>query len=366
MPRREPARTEPARTEAVIEGIGGCLPPRSVDNDEIAERLDTSDGWIRSRTGIARRRSVDTGTATSDLAVAAGRAALKSARVDGADLVIVATTTPDHRCPSTAPDVAARIGLGEVPAFDLNAVCSGFVYALAVAAAQIRAGAYRRVLVIGADTYTTIVDPDDRVTAPIFGDGAGAVLIRRGEPGEPGAVVATELGSAGSGREAAIVPAGGSRTPDISDDRSRFLHLNGRQTYLEAVERMSAATRAVLARAGWETADLVAFVAHQANQRILDAVGERLGVSEPHRVTNIRNLGNTAAASIPLAMVHAADRQAVTPGSRTALAAFGGGLTWGAVALTWPAADPIMLDPAGDHGPAGEPSRSTEEKEKSS
>ena len=333
---------------AVVAGLGSCLPPDTVTNHDLAERLDTSDEWIRTRTGIAARRRADPGTTTADLAVAAGRAALLAAGSRAAELVVLATTTPDRRCPATAPEVAHRLGLGHAPAFDLSAVCSGFVYATAVADAVIRSGLYRSVLVIGAETYSRIIDPEDRDTAVIFGDGAGAVLFRRGAAAEPGAVHGVELGSDGGGSDLVAIAAGGSRLPDTSPDLPRdlrFFRMNGREVYRLAVRRMTASAHAVLDRVGWPAGQLDGFIGHQANQRILDAVAERLGVPAERTFGNIREVGNTAAASVPLALAHAVARRAAPVGGRTLLTAFGGGLTWGSIALTWPDVRPVELPP---------------------
>lgn len=334
---------------AVVTGLGSSLPPDTVSNHDLAARLDTSDAWIRSRTGIATRHIAEPGIATSDLAVAAGGAALSSAGERIAELVVLATTTPDRPCPATAPEVAHRLGLGHVPAFDLAAVCSGFVYASAVADAVIRSGLYRSVLVIGAETYSRIIDPEDRDTAVIFGDGAAAAFFRGGAAGEPGAVRAVELGSDGAGADLIAVASGGSRMPDTGADMPRdlrFFRMRGREVYRLAVRRMTASATAVLERAAWKAEDLDGFIGHQANQRILDAVAERLGVPAHARLGNIRAVGNTAAASIPLALADAAAHAAVPVGGRTLLTAFGGGLTWGTIALTWPDAHPVQLPPS--------------------
>src|SRR4051812_31465719 len=223
---------------AVICGLGASLPPRVVTNAMLAERLDTTDAWIHTRTGIRQRHVVDTGVATSDLAVEAGRRALHSAGVRDVDMVVLATTTPDHPCPATAPDVATRLGLGSVPAFDIAAVCSGFVYGLGVGAGAILGGLGDRVLVIGAEAFSTILNPEDRTTAPIFGDGAGAVVLRRGEASEPGALQRFDLGSDGELSELIAIPAGGSRQrssglPPDPDDR--FFRMQGRPVFKHAV-----------------------------------------------------------------------------------------------------------------------------------
>ncbi|PWI12609.1 3-oxoacyl-ACP synthase [Streptomyces sp. Act143] len=338
---------------AVIAGIGACLPPHVVDNDTIVVRgaLHTDDTWIRDRTGIARRRHAEPGTSTGDLAAGAGRAALASAGDLRPDMLLLATTTPDHPCPATAPSVAHRLGLGTVPAFDLSAVCSGFLYALATADALIRSGARTTVLVIGADTYTTIVDPTDRETAPIFGDGAGAVLLRPGTPDEPGALIAADLGADGSGSDLITVPHGGSRHPQHlppADPAARHFHMQGRTVYAHAVRHMTQSANSALQQAGWVPDTVRAFVGHQANQRILDSVADRLGIAPAHRFGNIRDLGNTAAASIPLVLADPAVHQAVPPGERSLLTAFGGGLTWASVALHWPAAVPATEAPPTD------------------
>ncbi|WP_328707612.1 beta-ketoacyl-ACP synthase III [Streptomyces mesophilus] len=332
----------------MISGMGGCLPSRVVDNDQLATELGVSDEWIRSRTGISTRRRVEPGMGTADLAVSAGLAALESADAREVGMVIVATTTPDRTCPSTAPEVAWRLGLGNTPAVDLNAACSGFVYALTMASAQIRSGEQDSILVIGADAFSTIVDPLDRNTAIVFGDGAGAVVVRHGDMDEPGAVLATHLGSDGSGSDFAAVAAGGSRMPRPDDTiprQLRYVDLNGRQIYLQAIRRMTASTLAVLERVDWTTDKLEALVAHQANQRILDAVGKKLGLPGHLLIGNIREVGNTAAGSVPLAMTDAASRGAVDAGARTVLTAFGAGLTWGAIALSWPDLRPVVHAP---------------------
>ena len=198
---------------AIICGIGYWLPTRIVSNAELCARLDTSEDWILSRTGISRRRRIQPGEATSDLAVEAGKAALKSAGGGPADAVVLATTTPDYRCPATAPEVASRLGLGGVAAFDVSAVCSGFLYGLATAAGFIAAGMAERVLLIAAEAFSTLLNPDDRTTQPIFGDGAGAVVLRRGQADEPGAIGPIVLGSDGDRSELITVKAGGSRRP---------------------------------------------------------------------------------------------------------------------------------------------------------
>ncbi|MFC9842598.1 beta-ketoacyl-ACP synthase 3 [Streptomyces sp. NPDC060223] len=340
----------PDDSTAVITGIGACLPEQVVDNDTVIARgaLHTDDTWIRTRTGITRRRHADPGTSTGDLSVGAGRAAIASAGDHRPDLLLLATSTPDHPCPATAPAIAHRLGLGTIPAFDLSAVCSGFLYALATATALVRSGTCSTPLVIGADTFTTIVDPGDRATAPIFGDGAAAVLLRPGARDAPGAILACDLGADGSGSDLITVPGGGSRHPrqlPPPGPDAHYFRMQGRTVYAHAVRRMTESSRAVLQQAGWPPGTLGAFIAHQANQRILDSVAERLDIAQDRRFGTIQETGNTAAASIPLVMADSTVHAAVAPGARTLLTAFGGGLTWASVALNWPAASPRTQAP---------------------
>ncbi|MFJ9123511.1 beta-ketoacyl-ACP synthase III [Streptomyces sp. NPDC102340] len=334
---------------AVLCGLGAWVPPTVVDNDQLARDLDTSDEWIRTRTGIARRRIAGPGLATSDLAAEAGRRALESARRTAAgagapgpqvDLVVLATSTPDQPCPATAPQVAHRLGLGTVAAFDVAAVCTGFIYALATAASMVVAGCARSALVIGADTFSTILDPADRTTRAIFGDGAGAVVLRAGEDTEPGALLAFDLHSDGAGHELITVPGGGARERSLRTDNeavwNRYFTMQGRAVFTEAVVHMSDSVRTVLDRTGWSSAQLDRLVAHQANLRILRAVGGQLDLDDRQVVTNLDEVGNTVAASIPLALADAASDGNLRPGHRVALTGFGGGVTWGSAALTWP------------------------------
>jgi len=325
---------------AVLTGVGSCLPPRAVPNAELAAGLDSSEEWIRSRTGIEQRYFADRGTATSDLAVAAGEQALKSAGVSTVDAVLVATTTPDRPCPATAPVVAARLGMRGTAAYDVSAVCTGFVYGLATAAGLISARVADRVLLIGAETFSTLLNPEDRSTAVIFGDGAGAVVLRSGDPAEPGALGPFDLGSDGEGEDLITVPAGGSRqrlsgAEPAPDDR--YFTMAGKEVFRHAVQRMTGSARTVLGRAGWRAQQVDHLVSHQANLRITNHVADGLGIPRDRCVGNIAEVGNTAAASIPLALDQAHADGTLRPGGRMLLTAFGGGLTWGSAVLTWPA-----------------------------
>jgi len=329
-------------TAAVVAGLGAVTPPRVVTNADLAGRLDTTDDWIYTRTGIRQRHAVDVGTATSDLAVEAGLRALKSAPPGDVGMVVLATTTPDHPCPATAPAVAARLGLGPVAAFDVAAVCSGFVYGLAVGAGAIAGGLTDRVLVVGAETYSTIVDPDDRSSAPIFGDGAGAVVLRAGGPGETGALGGFDLGSDGDLADLITVPGGGSRQRTSGQPptaRDAFFTMQGAAVFQHAVTRMAESAGRALDRTGWTVGDVDWFAGHQANARIVRAVADRLALPRDRALLNIDRVGNTSAASIPLALADAALAGRLAPGDRMLLAAFGGGLTWGAATFTWPDVD---------------------------
>lgn len=325
----------PSGRAAVLTGLGAALPDRVVDNHELASRLDTSDEWIRTRTGIRERRVAAPGESTVDLAVAAGRQALAGTGA-GADAVVLATSTADQLCPASAPQVAARLGLGTAAAFDVNAVCSGFIYALATAQGLIAGGIAKRVLVIGADVFTSLLDPEDRTTVPIFGDGAGAVVLRGGDADEPGALGPFDLHSEGELADLLWVEAGGARHRFSDDPRDHYLRMQGTAVFRHACARMAESSRAVLEQAGWMVGDVDRFVGHQANIRILQAAAKHLGLPADAVVANIDRVGNTSAASIPLALADAAADATIVPGHRVLLTAFGAGLTWGSTLLTWP------------------------------
>ncbi|HEX3761636.1 MAG TPA: beta-ketoacyl-ACP synthase III [Kofleriaceae bacterium] len=323
----------PATRTAVLDGLGIALPPTIRNNHDFAAHLDTSDEWIRTRTGIVERRVAGPDIAVSDLAFEAGRKAIQQSGNGDVRAVVVATTTPDHPMPGVAPIVAARLGLRDAAAFDVQAACSGFVYALATGAGLISAAIANRVLVIGADTMSRIVDPADRSTAVLFGDGAGAVTLHAGDPGDPGALGPFDLGSEGAHASRLQIEAGGSRLPLCRDtEHRRYLTMDGGHVFRHAVQRMTESSRRVLERAGVLVDEVDRFVAHQANARILEAVGDRLGIQADRRVSNVECCGNTSAASIPLALAHAAPR----PGERILITAFGSGYTWGSTLLTWP------------------------------
>ncbi|SFB01281.1 3-oxoacyl-[acyl-carrier-protein] synthase-3 [Amycolatopsis marina] len=328
--------TQEMRGAAVLAGLGAWLPPHVVDNHELSQRLDTSDEWIRTRTGIGQRHIVTPGMSTVDLATEAGALALRSAGSDQVDALVLATATPDQVCPASAPQVASRLGLTGIAAFDVNAVCAGFVYALATASGLIAAGAASRVLVVGADTFSTLVEPNDRGTVPIFGDGGGAVVLRAGTPGELGALGPFDLHSDGELADLLVVPAGGSKMRRSDDPTDYFLAMQGTAVFRHASARMAESSREVLRAAGWAVDEVDSFVGHQANVRILNAVAKHLGVPKEDVVVNIERTGNTSAASIPLALTDACVDGTLKPGDKVLISAFGAGLTWGSTALRWP------------------------------
>ncbi|MFI9586345.1 beta-ketoacyl-ACP synthase III [Streptomyces sp. NPDC052236] len=325
----------PPRAARLI-GLGSWLPPRQVDNADLAERLDTSDEWIRTRIGIASRHIADPGMATSDMAVEAGLRAMKAAGVEHVDAVVLATATPDHHVPGTAPLVAHRLGLSHVPAFDVGAGCSGFVYATTVAAGLIHAGTAGTVLVIGAEKMSAIIDPADRSTAPIFADGAGAVVLASGRAGEPGALGPVAWGSDGEHADAVQIPSGGSRNPSASAREERYVYIKGNEVFRHAVRRMDQVAREAATAAQWSIQDIDRLIVHQANARINAAVANALGVPPQHVPSNIAHVGNTSAASIPLLLSHAAVKGQLAAGHRVLVASFGAGFTWAATTLLWP------------------------------
>jgi 3-oxoacyl-[acyl-carrier-protein] synthase III len=318
-----------------VAGLGAHLPDRVVTNDDLAARLDTSDEWIRSRTGIAERHVAAPGEATADLAAVAGKAALADAGLGIEDVatLLLATTTPDHLIPGTAPLVAERLGT-RVAALDLNAACSGFVYGLRVGGALAATGG-APVLLIGAETLTRVVDADERSTAVLFGDGAGAAVL---VPRDGAALGPFSLGVDGSDPSMLWRQAGGTLQPTTGEDLEAGRHLlamRGGDVYRHAVARMAEAAAAVLEQAGRTIAEVDLLIGHQANARILEAVRARLGIDAGRCHVTVDRHANTSAASIPLALADARDVGRLAPGDTVLLAAFGAGLTWGACLLTW-------------------------------
>jgi 3-oxoacyl-[acyl-carrier-protein] synthase-3 len=313
-----------------IAGTGGFLPPRVVTNDELAQRLDTSDAWIRERTGIAERHIADESQGSSDLALQASRRALDAAGIDASaiDLIIVATSTPDYIFPSTACLLQAKLGAKNCPAFDVQAVCTGFVYGLAIADQFVRSGQAKCALVVGAEVFSRIMDWNDRGTCVLFGDGAGAVVL---VPGEKPGIHSCALRS--DGRHAGMLSVPG----NVAGGKiigSPFLQMNGQQVFKFAVRVLDEVGREALAAAGATIADVDWLVPHQANIRILDATARKLGIAASKVIVTVDRHGNTSAASVPLALDVAVRDGRIRPGHRVLLEGVGGGFTWGAVYLT--------------------------------
>jgi len=321
---------------AVAVGVGHYLPARVVPNSEFEATLDTSDAWIRARSGIKRRHFAAEDEMTSDLATHAARAALADAGLapDDLDALIVATSTADLTFPSTATIVQDKLGMKTGFAFDMQAVCAGFIYALATANALIVSGQAHRILVIGAETFSRILDWSDRSTCVLFGDGAGALVVEGHEggtdtPADRG-ILSIDLHADGSYRNLLYVDGGVSSTGNAG-----HLRMLGREVFRHAVEKLAAATEAALAKAGLTSAELDWIVPHQANLRIIRATAAKLGVSMDHVVVTVQEHGNTSAASIPLALSVAKAEGKIKPGDLIITEAIGGGLTWGAVLLRW-------------------------------
>jgi 3-oxoacyl-[acyl-carrier-protein] synthase III len=322
-----------------IVGVGHYAPPRIVTNHDLEAWLDTTDDWITTRTGMKRRHWASEEEGTSDLAAAAASAALVHAGLQphDVDCFIVATVTPDYYFPATACLVASRLGVSEKPAFDVAIACSGFIYGLTVASGLIRSGVYRRIMLIGAETLSKILDKDDRSTAILFGDGAGAVILERSDGDS---FLASDLGADGSRPELLYAHGSGFRRPldhAALDEKVHLIHMQGPETFRLAVTKMVESTDAVLAKAQLSKADVTFLIPHQANRRIIDATARYLELPEEKVVVNIAEYGNTSAASIPLALSETVRAGLLKPDDLVIFVAFGGGLSWGAVAWRWAA-----------------------------
>lgn len=322
---------------ATITGVGSSLPPRLVPNTWFEARVDTTDEWIRSRTGIEARHFADDGVVTSDLAVEAARIALRTAGIpaEQLDMIVCASVTGDTPFPATAVWVQEKLGLS-CPAFDVNAACAGFSYGLATATAFVESGMADTVLLIGAEVYSRILDFTDRQTCVLFGDGAGATVIQASD--RPG-IEGTVLGADGTAAEILLVPAGGSREPasaeTVAASRHRIQMPNGREVFKRAVTEMAASCREVLEKSGHSPDDVDLLIPHQANARIMVAVAERLGIPLERAVVDVAEVGNTSAASIPIALDRAYRAGRIHEGDLVLFTSFGAGLTWGATAIRW-------------------------------
>jgi 3-oxoacyl-[acyl-carrier-protein] synthase III len=323
---------------AHITGWGMSVPPQVLTNDDLTKMVDTSDEWIQSMTGIRERHIAGPHESTATLAVEAAVQALATAGMPARklDLIIVATSLPEHYFPSTACIVQDQIGASDAAAFDLLAACSGFPYALSVASQMISSGAYSTALVIGSETMSRLIDWNDRATCVLFGDGAGAVVLQANE--KPGGMLSFALHADGSGSDLLTVPAGGSRMPaslETIEDNKHTIVMNGRGVYRFATRVISSGIQEVLKKAGLTMEDVRLIVPHQANRRIIESAAKELGLSMDKFVVNIERYGNTSTASIPIALCEAVSAGRIRPGDNIVLVAFGAGLTWGSAVVKW-------------------------------
>ncbi|MGC1465881.1 MAG: beta-ketoacyl-ACP synthase III [Pseudolabrys sp.] len=320
---------------SVVLGCGSYLPARVLSNAELARSVDTSDEWIVQRTGIRERHIAATGEVTSDLAIAAARAALANAHVDAQtiDLIVLATSTPDNTFPASAVTLQTGLGITRGAAFDLQAVCSGFVYALAVVDGMLRTGIYKRALVVGAETFSRILDWSDRTTCVLFGDGAGAVVLEaQQQPGnrEDRGILTTHLRSDGRHKSKLYVDGGPSSTQTVG-----HLRMEGRAVFKHAVAMITDVIEDAFRATGYTASDIDWFVPHQANKRIIDDSARKLGIAPEKVVITVGEHGNTSAASIPLALNVAVKDGRIKKGDLVLLEAMGGGFTWGAALVRW-------------------------------
>jgi 3-oxoacyl-[acyl-carrier-protein] synthase-3 len=326
------------RIAAKITAVAGYVPPRVVTNFDLAKRVDTSDEWIRTRTGIIQRHYADPGVATSHLGSEAAKKVLaqRGISADEVEMIVVATVTPDMFFPSTACLIQDRIGASKAWGFDLSAACSGFAYALTVGAQFVGGGSHKKVLVIGSDVMTSILNYEDRATCVLFGDGAGAVLIEPAEDGE--GILDFEHDVDGAGGCNLYMPGGGSLNPsshETVDKKMHYVHQEGQQVFKYAVRRMSELAAEILERNGLKGDDLALVVPHQANLRIIKAMQERIGVPDSKVMINIERYGNTTAGTLPLGMMQALEEKRIKKGDLVLLIAVGAGYTTGAVLMRW-------------------------------
>ena len=323
----------------VIKGMGAYAPKNVVTNEDLSQIVDTSDEWIRTRTGIGERHLADESETVSFMASEAAKEALENSglSIEEIDLLIVATMTPDMLFPSTACLVQSKLGLKKVASFDIEAACSGFLYALEVGSSMLKAGAYKNALIIGSEKISGIVDWQDRTTCVLFGDGAGAAVLSKTEEPDIG-VLGALLRAEGDAAHLLHMPGGGSNIPASSeslDDRQHFLKMNGKEIFKVAVRYMEQATLDLLESKGLTIEEIDCVIPHQANMRIIDSLGERLGVPKEKFVNNLVRYGNTSAASIPIALTEAVKLGKLKKGDHLLLIAFGAGLTWGASLIKW-------------------------------
>ncbi|HEY7955207.1 MAG TPA: beta-ketoacyl-ACP synthase III [Polyangia bacterium] len=317
-----------------IAGTGRAVPDKVLTNDDLSKLVETSDEWIRERTGIRERRILEEGRSTSDLAAEAGRRACATAEIDPKELdcIIVATISPDMPMPAVAVTVQQKIGAGTCAAFDVSAACAGFIYGMSIADAFIKNGQFQRVLVIGVEILSRVLDWTDRNTCVLFGDGAGAAVLMASPASEGRGILSTHLFADGSGMPLLNIPAGGSMEPASAksvEAGRHFVKMQGKPVFTNAVKNISRAAQIALESNGKTAADVDWVVAHQANLRILEAVAERVAVPIEKFYLNIHKYGNTSSASIPIALDEAAHEGKIKPGELILMAALGAGLSWG-------------------------------------
>jgi 3-oxoacyl-[acyl-carrier-protein] synthase-3 len=325
--------------QVCIAGTGSYVPEKILTNAELAVRVDTSDEWIVSRTGIKERRIAAEGEFTSHMATHAAKKALEQAGLapEDVELIIVATITPDTLTPATACYVQQSLGAFKAVAFDISAACSGFLYAMKISKRMISDGAFKNALIIGAEKLSSVTNWEDRTTCVLFGDGAGAAVLRAAEPGE-GSVLATEIGTDGNLTHLLNIPGGGSACPITADnvnDQLATLTMMGKEVFKHAVTRMKEAAEKVIERAGLTAEDIACVIPHQANLRIIDAIADRLAVPNERVFVNLDKYGNTSAAAVAIALDEANRSGAFNRGDNIVLVVFGAGLTWAAAAIRW-------------------------------
>jgi len=331
--------TLPSEKSVIIRSVGSYLPSRILTNDDLSKKVETSDEWIRTRTGIRERRIADEHESTSDLAAKAAKSALDASGLDASEieLIIVGTVTPDMPFPNTACFVQQKLGLGKIPAFDIEAACSGFIYTMDIARALMLLHGYKHAIVIGAEKLSSITNWKDRTTCVLFGDGAGAIVLSLEDEPNTG-IINTLLGADGSATDILCVPGGGSASPATVENielSMNTIHMQGREVFKHAVRVMCSSAIKIIEESGLTPEDINVVIPHQANTRIIEALAQRMNIDLSRFVINLDRFGNTSAASIPIALDEAYREGHLKSGDYILMVAFGGGLTWAAALIKW-------------------------------
>ena len=337
QPRSKPSSAKEPRTVSII-GTGSYVPEKVLTNDELSKMVDTTDEWITTRTGIKERRIAAEGEQTSDMAAKAALKAIEQAGIspEEIDMILVATATPDMLFPATACFVQVKIGAKNAACMDISAACAGFLYGVEIAQQFITTHAYNTVLVIGAEKLTSITNWDDRNSCVLFGDGAGAAILRH--RGGTHGVISTHMGSDGNYTDILYMPGGGSKCPitkDNADQKLATIHMSGREVYKQAVTAMFNSAKIALDKAGLTIDDIACMIPHQANLRIIEAIGDRLGISPDKVFVNLHKYGNTSAAAVAIALDEANRTGRIKAGDYILMVVFGGGLTWASTVIEW-------------------------------